>query len=80
MPRKKPPTAAEAEALEQRAAALEAENGRLLSALGDVRAGAARSAVAAGSVSGILTEVRLTLMLISKFRTAYVILSVASMQ
>ena len=53
--RRKPPTVAEAEALEQRAAALETENGRLLGALGEVLAGAVRAA--AGGVSGILTEV-----------------------
>ncbi len=52
------PTAAEVEALEHRAAAAEAERGRLLAALDEARSGAAGAVASGGGIAGVLMEVR----------------------
>jgi hypothetical protein len=56
--RRRMPTAAEVEALEQRAAAAEAESGRLLAALDEARSGAASAVNSGGGIAGVLMEVR----------------------
>ncbi len=55
--RRRMPTAAEVEALEQRAAAAEAESRRLLAALDEARSGAASAVNSGGGIAGVLMEV-----------------------